>query len=183
MSGRAPRVGALLLAGALGAGCATSGQETVGRTGIGPTARELFVARSVMAYGREPSFDETRRWQDRMDDRVSRYLREHPEIEQSDRYSDFSFFRQVTPGSTRGEVQALLDEPDERTIDAALMAVLAGRNCRPPGKAKAPGYNRGLSLLRRPAVSRYAPGSPRILTPFRARSSAAGTSPRRTHDR
>jgi hypothetical protein len=125
---RATRIGALLLAGALGTGCATGGQDTIGRTGSGPTARELFVARSVKAYGREPSFDETRRWQERMDDRVSRYLREHPEVEQSDRYSDFSFFRQVTPGSTRGEVRALLDEPDERTIDAALMAVLAGRN-------------------------------------------------------
>jgi hypothetical protein len=34
----------------------------------------------------------------------------------------------VTPGSTRGEVKTLLDEPDERTVDSALMAVLAGRN-------------------------------------------------------
>lgn len=116
----------LLLAVALGAGCASGlGQETVVRSGLGPTAREVFVMRSVMAYGRSPSFDEMRRWQDQMDERVFRYLREHPAVEQSERYSDFRFFRQVTPGSTRDEVRALLDEPDERTIDSALMAVLA----------------------------------------------------------
>jgi hypothetical protein len=122
-----PWVGAILLA-VLGAGCATGGQETVARTGLGPSAKELFVARSVRAYGRAPSFDETRRWQDQMDDRVNRYLREHPEVELSDRYPDFRLYRQVTPGSTRGEVKTLLEEPDERTVDSALMAVLAGRN-------------------------------------------------------
>jgi hypothetical protein len=125
---RGPCMGVILLAGVLGAGCATAGHDTVARTGLGPSAKELFVARSVMAYGRAPNFDETRRWLDRMDERVNRYLREHPEVELSDRYSDFRFFRQVTPGSTRGEVKILLEEPDERTVDSALMAVLAGRN-------------------------------------------------------
>jgi hypothetical protein len=125
---RGPWAGVILLAGLLGAGCATGGHDTVARTGLGPSAKELFVARSVMAYGRVPNFDETRRWLDRIDDRVNRYLREHPEVELSDRYSDFRFLRQVTPGSTRGEVKTLLEEPDERTVDSALMAVLAGRN-------------------------------------------------------
>lgn len=121
--------GVLLLAGALAGGCASGlGQETVVRSGLGPSAREVFVMRSVLVYGRGPSFDEMRRWQDQMDDRVFRYLREHPALEQSERYSDFRFFRQVTPGSTRGEVRTLLDEPDERTIDSALMAVLAAAN-------------------------------------------------------
>jgi hypothetical protein len=126
MADRVRRAGALVLMAALAVGCATARPDAVVRTGIGPTAKELFVTRSVMAYGRSPNFDEMRRWQDQVDERVFRYLREHPEVEQSERYSDFRFFRQVTPGSTRGEVRALLEEPDERTVDAALMAVLAG---------------------------------------------------------
>jgi hypothetical protein len=125
MGHRSIGFGPLVLAAVLAAGCAT-GQDAIIRTGIGPSAKELFVARSLLAYGRSPNFDEMRRWQDQVDERVFRYLRDHPEVEQSERYSDFRFFRQVTPGSTRGEVRTLLEEPDERTIDSALMAVLAG---------------------------------------------------------
>ncbi|MEK7837284.1 MAG: hypothetical protein AAB328_04800, partial [candidate division NC10 bacterium] len=64
-------------------------------------------------------------WEDRLDDRVSRDLREHPEMERTTRYSDFRFWRQVGLGSARAEVRALLDEPDEETVDPALMAALA----------------------------------------------------------
>ena len=118
-----------LLGVSLTTGCASGpGGDTIVRTGTGPNAKEVFTTRTVMAYGRGPSFDETRRWQDQVDERVFRYLRDHPEIERAERYSDFRFYRQVTPGSTRGEVRALLDDPDERTIDGALMAVLAGGN-------------------------------------------------------
>lgn len=60
-----------------------------------------------------------------MDDRVGRYLREHAEMEQATRYSDFRFWRQVVVGSTRDEVRTLLDEPDEQTTDPALMASMA----------------------------------------------------------
>ena len=140
-----------------------------------------------MAYGREPSFDETRRWQDRMDDRVSQYLREHPEVEQSDRYSDFTFFRQVTPGSTRGEVRALLDEPDERTIDSALMAVLAGRNWTGlQAKAKEAWVYPGGWVLYFDDRGRgrdHTPGpAPGLLNPVRP-PRAAIEATRRTHDR
>ena len=126
-SGRAVGSGAraALLAAALAAGCATAGQDAVVRTGVGPSAREVFAMRAVLAYGREPSFDETRRWEDQIDERVQRYLREHPEIEQAERYSDFRLHRHVTPGNTREEVRVLLEAPDERTIDPSLMAVLA----------------------------------------------------------
>ena len=57
-----------------------------------------------------------------MDEKVFKYLREHPELENTSRYSEFRFWRQVTNGSTPGEVKVLLDEPREQTIDPALMA-------------------------------------------------------------
>ena len=116
-----------LLAALLGLGCAAH-IETVERVQQGPKAEELFILRSYLANGREPSFDEKRMWEDRLDDRVTRYLREHPELEQRTRYTDFRFWHQVAPGSAREEVRTLLEEPEEETIDPALMGALAARH-------------------------------------------------------
>ncbi len=94
------------------------------RTSRGPNAEEFFVQQSFAANGRAPSFDEKRVWQDQMDEKVFKYLREHPEMERTSRYSEFRFWRQVAPGSTPGEVKVLLGEPREQTVDPALMAAL-----------------------------------------------------------
>jgi hypothetical protein len=85
----------------------------------------VLTARSQILNGRDPSFDERRVWENQVDMRVAKYLREHPELEQSPRYLEFRFWRQVAPGATRGEVETLLESPAERTIDPAFMAVLA----------------------------------------------------------
>jgi len=102
--------------------------ETYEQTAQGPTARDVFIARSQAANGRAPSFDETRIWEQQVDARVTRYLDEHPALQQSPRFLDLRFWRQVTPGASRGEVELLLEGPQERTIDPALMAVLANRH-------------------------------------------------------
>src|SRR5262249_4054443 len=94
------------------------------RTARGPNAEEFFIQQSYAANGRPPSFDEKRVWQDQMDEKVFKYLREHPELERTSRYSEFRFWRQVAPGSTPGEVKVLLGEPREQTVDPALMAAL-----------------------------------------------------------
>jgi hypothetical protein len=108
------------------AGCA--GTEVIERTTRGPLAEELFIARSYEVNGRRPNFDEKRYWQDQVDRRIARYLREHPELEQTTRFSDFRFWRQVTVGSTPEEVRVLIEDPVEQTTDPALMAVLAERH-------------------------------------------------------
>jgi hypothetical protein len=123
---RPARVLALLLA--LAAAACADKFETVDQTTQGPTAWDVLVARSVAVNGREPSFDEKRYAENRLEARIAKYLREHPELEQTPRYTEFRFWRQVSPGSTRGEVEVLLEEPTERTIDAAFMAVLAERH-------------------------------------------------------
>ena len=108
------------------AGCAsTLNPQIVERVPQGPKAQELFHYRSYLYNAREPSFDERRKWEDLLDDRVQKYLREHAEIEKATRYSDFRFWRQVVVGSSRDEVRTLLEEPDEQTIDPALMASMA----------------------------------------------------------
>jgi hypothetical protein len=113
-----------LVAAVLATGCLLA-SEVVERVGQGPRAQELFYYRIYMVNGRDPNFDERRKWEDALDERVSRYMREHPEIEQATRYSDFRFWRQVVVGSTRGEVRALLEEPDEQSMDPALMGAMA----------------------------------------------------------
>jgi hypothetical protein len=126
---RLPRLAGLLLAATLAAGCGllTEPRPVFEQTNRGPSSDEVFVIRTYLRLGRQPSFDERRRFQDHLDDRVRRYLREHPEIEQSSRYSDIRFWHQVGEGSSRDEVRLLLDEPDETTGDAARMAQLAER--------------------------------------------------------
>jgi len=121
------RVAGLILLGALAVACASPKITHVERTPRGPNAYELHIYRSFVANGREPTFDEKRYFEDHLSERVFKYLREHPEVQNDPRYSDFRFWRQVTPGSSKGEVEALLEDPDERTIDPALMAALASQ--------------------------------------------------------
>jgi hypothetical protein len=100
-------------------------------------AAEMHIVRSLNANGREPGWDEKRQFQDQLEERVFKYLREHPEIENDTRYSSFRFWRQVSIGSTKEEVRILLEEPDQRTIDPALMASLSRRHwSQVQGKAK-----------------------------------------------
>jgi len=127
---RAGRLACLLLAVVvlMAAGCLTSRLDTVELTPRGPTAEDLLNGRSMAVNGRLPSFDEKRHWEGEMEERVYRYLREHPEIEQTSRYTEFRFWWRATAGSTQEEVRVLLEEPQEKTVDPARMAALAERH-------------------------------------------------------
>jgi hypothetical protein len=113
----------VLLAALVAAGCATS-HEVVELTSKGPSAEELYLSRWHAINGRAPTFAEKRVWEAGVEDRVYAYLRQHPELEQTPRYSDFRVWWQVASGSTPNEVLALLEEPAEQTIDPARMAAL-----------------------------------------------------------
>ena len=102
--------------------------EKFEQTAQGPTGLDVLTARSQVVNGRDPNFDEKRLWENRADMRIAKYLRDHPELEQSPRYMDVRFWRQVSAGAPRGEVEALLEEPQEQTIDPALIAILAERH-------------------------------------------------------
>src|SRR5439155_2759016 len=93
----APAVGALIVAAAALITAACAGRmETVEWTTKGPAAEHFFVERSYVINGRSPSFEEKRRWEAQVEDRVYRYLRDHPELERTTRYMDFRFWWQVT---------------------------------------------------------------------------------------
>jgi hypothetical protein len=117
----------LVVAAVVASGCAAE-LDLVERTTHGPTAEELMLARSVAINGRAPSFEERRYWEREVEERVYAYLRDHPELQQSPRYTEFRFLWQVTPASTAAEVRVLLQEPQERTVDPARMAALAARH-------------------------------------------------------
>ncbi|HTY79797.1 MAG TPA: hypothetical protein VMI34_18370 [Candidatus Bathyarchaeia archaeon] len=128
--------GAMVVAAVLVGGCASS-PPVFENTTRGPMSAEMQIVRSFVANGREPGWDEKRQYNDQLDEKVFKYLREHPEIEQDNRYMSFRFWRQVSIGSTKEEVIILLEEPDSRTIDPALMAALSRRHWQQvQGKAK-----------------------------------------------
>jgi hypothetical protein len=133
---RALRMVGVVAAGFMAAACATP-QPVIEQTTRGPIAEEIQIARSFSANGRDMGWDEKRHYEEQMEENVFKYLREHPELENENRYSTFRFWRQVSIGSTKEEVKVLLDDPDERTIDPALMAALARRHwSQVQGKAK-----------------------------------------------
>ncbi len=117
----------LALVLAVTAGCVTE-LDKVERTTRGPSAEALMLARSYAMNGRAPDFEEKRHWERAVEERVYAYLRDHPELQQATRYTEFRFLWQVTPGSTAAEVRVLLEEPQEQTIDPARMAALAERH-------------------------------------------------------
>jgi hypothetical protein len=127
---------AVLVLGTLGCGVLLPPPQVVERVPQGPKALELFYYRSYLYNNREPSFDERRKWEDVHEDRVARFLREHQGIMNTTRYTDFKFWGQVVVGSTRDEVRTLLDEPDEQTIDPALMATMAQQHWPAMANAK-----------------------------------------------
>lgn len=133
---RSLRTVGVMAVGLLAGACASAPPVTENTT-RGPMAAEMHLVRSLNANGREPGWDEKRQFQDQLEERVFKYLREHPEIENDTRYSSFRFWRQVSIGSTKEEVRILLEEPDQRTIDPALMASLSRRHwSQVQGKAK-----------------------------------------------
>ena len=117
-----PRVALLLL---LLAGCATILPPIDQRTTQGPTAAEFWTARMMVQTGRSPSFEEKRHFEDEMDERIGRYLREHEEAASSSTVLSFRSLRQVTVGMDKAQVEILLGAPVTTTRDPAQMQSLA----------------------------------------------------------
>jgi len=95
------------------------------RTTEGPMAEDIWTMKVIMANGREPNFDERRRWDNAMEQRIGQYLRQNPDAASSMDVSTFRFIRQVTIGQTDEQVLILLGPPLARISDAAEMEKLA----------------------------------------------------------
>ena len=117
-----PLVAVVLL---LFAGCAVLVPPIDQRTTQGPTAAEFWTARVMTSTGRAPSFEEKRHFDEDLDDRIARYLREHDAAASSLTVLSFRSLKQVTVGMDKEQVEILLGAPLMTTRDAAQMQVLA----------------------------------------------------------
>ena len=95
------------------------------RTTEGPLAEDIWTMKVLMVNGREPNFDERRRWDNAMEQRIGEYLRQNPGAANSMDVSTFKFIRQVSVGQTSEQVLILLGPPMSRTADQAEMEKLA----------------------------------------------------------
>jgi hypothetical protein len=105
--------------------CASSKEPVVQRATEGPTADQMYAARFVGDYGRQPTFDETAAFRGQLEDRVSAYLTRHPGLSTSTRASQFTFHRRAAVGMTREEVVLLLGPPSSKTTDTPRMEAAA----------------------------------------------------------
>jgi hypothetical protein len=123
---RQPPVALVLLL--LLAGCSTFYPTIDQRTSQGPTAVEFWTVRTMEQTGRAPSFEEKRHFDDEIDDRIGRYLREHDDAASSLTVMSFRSLKQVTVGMDKGQVEILLGPPTTTTQDAAQMQNYARRH-------------------------------------------------------
>ncbi len=93
------------------------------RTSQGPTADDFFRTRVIAVNGRGPTFDEEVHFIDTLEQRISKYLREH-EAAASDPVTlqSFRFTRQVTLGMEKEQVEILLGPPFATSDDAQQIA-------------------------------------------------------------
>lgn len=101
------------------------GEVPIQRATVGPSADEVFHARFLRGYAREPTFEENTKFRDDLDRRVGQYLAQNPQIGTSPRASQFTFQRRVDVGMTKPEVTLLLGQPDTTSQDPALMSAAA----------------------------------------------------------
>ena len=125
MLGRVRRPSIALVLLLLATGCSTLIPPIDQRTTQGPTATELWTMRMMQQTGRAPSFEEKRHFDEQLDDRIGRYLRENEEAANSLTLMSFRSMRQVTVGMDAGQVEILLGPPVTKTSDAAQMQSLA----------------------------------------------------------
>ena len=106
------------------AGCASMGAVEE-RTTHGPKAEQIWMAQVMERTGRTPSFEESNAWRDQSDQRISRFLVQHPEVANSFEVQGFRFDKQVSVGMTKEQVTVLLGPPEATVTDVKELEKLA----------------------------------------------------------
>lgn len=119
------RVVGLVCVAAVLAACGTLRPPLEQRTTQGPTAAELWLYRVGLANNRQPTFEESRHWEDDLDDRIAKYLRANPSAANSLDVSTFRFLRRAAVGQTKEQIMILLGPPLATTSDPVEMEKVA----------------------------------------------------------
>jgi hypothetical protein len=106
------------------AACATQ-RAVEQRTTQGPTAQQMFNLRVLGENGREPTFEEKRVWDTQIEEKISAYLRAHPEKASALDVSTFRFLRQSAVGMDKEQILILLGPPALVSGDQGQMEKLA----------------------------------------------------------
>ena len=124
-----PTALALIVGVVLMTGCSIPLETKDQRTTQGPTADEFWMTKMLASNGRYPSFEEKRHFQDELDERIAKYLRQHEDAA-SDPLTAPAFrnLHQVTAGMQKGQVEVLLGPPFSTSDDAQQMANWARRH-------------------------------------------------------
>jgi hypothetical protein len=109
------------------AACASARAPVEQRTTEGPLAEEVWMYRVAQMNGREPTFEERRRWETQLDHAIARYLVKDQVFANSPQLSAFRFLRQASVGMSKEQVTILLGHPDRATTEMAELEQLAGR--------------------------------------------------------
>lgn len=137
LAGVARRALAMLLVAAAAGGCALFRGPAEQRTTDGVTAEEMFTVRVFRQNGREPNFEERSTWADRLDQRISDYLRQHPEAANSLEVAKFRALHQVSVGMSKELVEILLGAPAGVARDPEQMKKIARKYWPDVQEAKA----------------------------------------------
>jgi hypothetical protein len=128
-TGTLPVVCVLLVACALlTSGCFPGRMKALEqRSTQGPTAQQMLNYRMKAEAGREPTFEEQRQWDTQVEEKISAYLRQHPDKANALDASTFRFLRQVAVGQDKEQVLILLGAPVSVSGDQAQIEKIARR--------------------------------------------------------
>ena len=107
------------------AGCIPRRGPVEQRSTQGPTSTQMLNLRVLSEAGREPTFEERRQWDSLVEEKISAYLREHPEKASALDVSTFRYLRQVAVGMDKEQVLILLGAPVLVSGDQAQMEKIA----------------------------------------------------------
>jgi hypothetical protein len=106
-------------------GCAVKRGPVEQRSTQGPTSTQMLNLRVLKENGREPTFEEKRQWDAQVEEKISAYLRAHPEKANALDVSTFRYLRQVAVGMDKEQVLILLGAPVTVSGDQAQMEKIA----------------------------------------------------------
>jgi hypothetical protein len=118
---------AMFLVGVLALGGCFRGRMTAleQRSTQGPTTQQMLNYRMLAEAGREPTFEEKRQWDAQVEEKISAYLRQHPDKANALDVSTFRFLRQVAVGQDKEQVLILLGAPVIVSGDQAQIEKIA----------------------------------------------------------
>jgi len=115
----------LVICALVAGGCFVRRQAVEQRSTQGPTSAQMLNLLIMLESGRQPTFEEKRQWDGHVEERVSAYLRQHPDKASALDVSTFRYLRQVTVGMDKEQVLILLGAPASVSGDEAQMEKIA----------------------------------------------------------